>query len=78
MSNLQKENKFLKISKKAGHKNAVINKLGNQSIQIKLPCGCTQTQHFFCGKPKVIKEDSLKFKELRSIRSQFFEFCKIH
>lgn len=56
---------------------AEIKSVGNQSIQIILPCGCKQTQHKFADK-NFGKIDLTKLEEQLSLRKQFFEFCKEH
>lgn len=72
MTNLEKEKWFLVISKEQNNK-AEITPVGNQSLQILLPCGCKQTQHKYAGDSKRTLS-----KEQVSARSQFFEFCKNH
>ena len=76
MTNLEKSDYFDSTHNKETNP-ANIKKLGNQSIQIVLQCGCIQTQNLLCGRPRG-NETDIKYKELASLRFQYFEFCNNH
>ena len=76
MTNLEKSEHFCNIHNKETNP-ATIKKLGNQSIQIVLNCGCVQTQNLLCGKARS-KETNQSHEEHESLRFQYFEFCNNH
>jgi hypothetical protein len=69
MTNLEKEQHWINISYSSDSK-PKIKPIGNHSLQLILPCGCKQTQNFYCR-----KSDN---EEVQSIRFQYFEFCDKH
>lgn len=77
MNRLQEEEYFLEISDSFENK-AEIYSIGNQSLQIKLPCGCIQTQNFFCGQPSRKRELNPYYDLQQAVRFQWFEFCIKH
>lgn len=76
MTNLEKSDYFDNNHNKETNP-ATIKKLGSQSIQIALSCGCIQTQNLLCGKPRS-KETHPSHAEHESLRFQYFEFCNNH
>lgn len=76
MTNLMKEAYFLTLVKQS-QSPPDFSDCGNQSIHITLDCGCRQTQHPLCGKPKV-DENHPNFHELQSVRFAWHEFCPTH
>ena len=57
---------------------AKIEKVGTQSIKITLVCGCTNTQHSYCGTPKAKNADALKMSILEADRGFFVQLCDTH
>lgn len=77
-TNIEKSDKFDLISEGFDNKSE-ITKVGQLSIKITLPCGCSQVQH-----PLEMKTEynhltnRLRTPEAVSKASQFFEFCNKH
>lgn len=67
----------LKIFDSINDENPKIEKIGTQSIQITLQCGCKNTQHFCSGIPKK-HEDALKMERFGVDRAFFVELCNQH
>jgi hypothetical protein len=49
MTNIEKSDYFDSLQSEK-YNRAEVKKLGAQSAQIVLQCGCTQTQNFLCGR----------------------------
>ncbi len=78
MTNLQKEEKFLQASTEQEDK-ATISPVGNQSVKIELPCGCSQVQHMACGDSKMNLLTNRPYnEESSSKRFQWIELCEVH
>lgn len=76
MTNIEKSDYFDSLHSEE-YNRAEVKKLGTQSAQIILQCGCTQTQNFLCGRPRS-KDTHQHHAEHESLRFQFFEFCNKH
>lgn len=78
MTNIEKSEKFDLISDENANQ-IIILPVGQLSVKITLPCGCSQVQHpleMQCGLDYLT--GGKRSAESISVRSQFFEFCNTH
>jgi hypothetical protein len=77
MTNLEKAAQFDGLADLITDKSIIkISPVGNQSISITLPCGCSQVQHPLAKIPSAKRAE--KQAEVYSIAFQYFELCNKH